>query len=159
MPTVLQQEVAMLNLEHPRTPHVFAAYHQITLIHKFAYNISIGTGRGRRDFYHIIKPAFVALNWINSHHFDNRQEIADLISSLDQELLTLAEKTHDESYVENRRNCPVCAAAITEFGSYQPPGADFTVPELRYCEPCLERFCNLLEALKSLNSGFGIEAI
>lgn len=156
---VLRLDLNMLDPDHPQTPHRFAAYHQITLIHKFAYHISLGTGHSRRDYYDIIKPAIVALNWLNENHFGDRQEIRDTIASLDQELLTLVDKPHDDQYIDERKNCPACNATITEFGSYQPHGVDFTVPEYRYCEPCLERFSSLLENLKSVSKGFALEAL
>lgn len=149
----------MLDLDHPQSSHRFAAYHQISLIHKFAYHISLGTGRSRRDFYDIIKPAIIALMWLNEHRFENRKEIRDTIAALDQELLSLVAKTHDGQYVDELTNCPACDALITQFGSYKPNGMDFTVPQYRYCEPRLERFASLLENLKSASNGFGLEAI
>lgn len=149
----------MLDLDHPQTAHRFAALHQIELVHKFAYHISLGIGKARRDYYNIIKPSIVALNWLNENHFSDRQEIRDTIAALDQELMSLVDIPHDVHYVDDRRNCPACAASITEFGSYQPHGVEFTVPKYRYCEPCLERFGKLLENLKSASNGFGLEAI
>ena len=149
----------MLDLDHPQTAHRFAALHQIGLVHKFAYHISLGIGRNRRDSYNIIKPAIVALNWINENHFDDRREIRDTIASLDQELLFLVDKRHDDHYIDDRKNCPACDEPITEFGSYQPQGVEFTVPEYRYCESCLGQFCTLLEELKSAEKGFALEAI
>ena len=149
----------MLDLDHPQTPHRFAAHHQIELIHKFAYHISLGTGRSRRDYYDIIKPAIVALHWLNENHFGNRKELREAISAMDHELRELVDKPHDDRFVDDRKHCPACAAPITEFGTYQPHGVSFTVPEFRYCEPCLERFFHLLENLKSASAGFGVEAI
>ncbi|MBA4032047.1 MAG: hypothetical protein C0478_14315 [Planctomyces sp.] len=149
----------MFDMDHPQSSHRFAAYHQIALVHKFAYAISLSTGHSRRDFYDIIKPAIIALMWLNEHRFENRKEIHDTIAAVDQELLSLVAKTHHGQYVGELTNCPACDALITEFGSYKPHGVDFTVPEYRYCEPCLERFANLLEKLKSASDGFGLEAI
>jgi hypothetical protein len=156
---VLRRHPNMLDLDHPLTPHRFAAVHQIELIHKFAYHISLGIGRSRRDFYDILKPAIVALNWLNENHFGNRVEIRETIASIDRELSSLADKPHDDRYVDDRKNCPACDAKITEIGSYQPDGVSFTVPEFRYCEVCLEQFTSLLDNLKSASAGFGLEGI
>src|SRR5262245_10328470 len=76
----------MLDLDHPQTPHVFAASRQIDLILDYAKRITLSGTAGRQFMLEVIRPAFAALRWLNTARFENAAEITEAITELEQQM-------------------------------------------------------------------------
>ena len=141
----------MLDLDHPRSAHVFAASKQIDLILDYAKRISFDAGRGRLFMNSVVAPCFAALHWLNENHFDNDHDIRERITELQSALNRLATaRTANRDSPFERKNCPVCAHVLTEPSQYDP---------IPYCPDCLDKIMPALSRLWSCDGGFGTEAI
>ena len=141
----------MLNLEHPRTSHIYAASQQIGIILDYAKRITFDNGNSRVFMAQIVAPCFAALRWLNQTRFDASPEIARRIDGLQSaihELSELEAKQRDSPFERNA--CPVCNNPLTKPSRYDP------VP---YCPECLDRIIPSLTSLQSCEGGFGTEAI
>ena len=148
----------MLDLNHPRTPHVFAAARQLDLIYPAAKICTVASGNHRQHQLFIMQPVFAARRWLDSSHFDASTEINDAIANLESAFSSLDNRTLPEStkHATELSNCPVCESKITECGTYNPPGTKITVPAERYCESCVAPIFELLDQCGTL---FGTGAI
>ena len=79
----------MLDLHHPQTPHVFAAARQEDLILDYCKRITLSDAAGRRFMLEVMRPAFVALRWLNQERFGNSPEITSGIDQLEHEVQAL----------------------------------------------------------------------
>lgn len=141
----------MLDLQHPKTPHVFAASRQLDLILDYAKCISSSDSDERRFMVQVVAPAFAALRWLNAAQFGNSMSIASAIDNLQHDLQTLADKAGPLSAESTeRKTCPVCSHSLSKPGKYDP---------IPYCPHCLEVIMPSLDALESCDTGFGTEAI
>src|SRR5947209_12283869 len=107
----------MLDLDHPRTAHVFAASWQEDLILDYCKRISLSDRAGRLFMLDVIRPAFVALRWLNATRFGGSPQIADSIDELERQAEALAQltgKTPDRSIAGHPERCPVCNERRTE---------------------------------------------
>jgi len=151
----------MLDLDHPLTPHVFAASRQLDLIQDYCNRISYADSKGRLDMLAIIRPCFVALRWLQARHFADRPHIAARIDELERKVERLALLGGGKASWpggELPSKCPVCGKALTLFGVYEPrPG--LKVPKERWCSACLEVVMLAMERMRSSEAGFGTEAI
>jgi hypothetical protein len=152
----------MLDLNHPRTPHVFAASRQLDLILDYLKRITYADCRGRVQMLEIIRPCFAALRWLQAERFADEPHIAAGIDELERaaERVALlgdgrAEWSADEMPPSK---CPVCRQPLTTYGVYEPrPG--FKVPKERWCSPCMGVAMPALQRVRSSHEGFGTEAI
>jgi len=148
----------MLDLNHPQTPHVFAAAKQLDLILRYSKLTTIGTGKRRFDCYQIVEPSFNALRWLNENRFDASTDLANAIDKLDAELRTLANAEIPESakHTVDLKNCPRCDSTITESGTCNPIGTKISVPAERYCFECLSP---VIDRMSNCDRLFGTDAI
>ncbi len=141
----------MLDLDHPKSAHVFAASRQIDLILDYAKRISFDDEHGRQFMTCIVAPCFAALHWLNENHFENDRDIRERITELQSALDRLAtcQTASRDSRLE-RKNCPVCTQKLTAPNQYDP---------IPYCPDCLDIVLPALIRLQSCDGGFGTEAI
>lgn len=138
----------MMNLNHPRTPHVFAASRQLDLILDYAKRITGSDRNGRQFMAHVVAPCFAALRWLNKTEFGDLPEIASAIDELQLAVQTLADKPAVESVLkQNKTSCEICNHSLTKPNEYDP---------IPYCSECL----NIIDApLTACDAGFGTDAI
>lgn len=151
----------MLDLDHPQTPHVFAASRQLDLILDYCKRISYAESKGRLSMLEIIRPCFAALRWLQTQRFADIPQIAGSIDELERQVEALAQLgARRATWVSGRlpSTCPVCGERLTLYGVYEPqPG--LKVPKERWCSPCLEVVMPSLMRVQSSEVGFGTEAI
>jgi|SRR5262245_7198318 len=142
----------MLDLDDPRTPHVFAASSQLDLILDYCKRISLSGADGRRFMLEVIRPAFAALRWLAAHHFADVPHIADAIAKLKRQSDELAGLPLRDPAQLGRlpAQCPVCAGKPNPPSEYDPVG---------YCSTCLDVIMPALLRVRSCEAGFGTEAI
>ncbi len=70
----------MLDLSHPKTPHVFAAARQLDLILEYLRKISYSDSQSRLFMIEVIRPRFVALRWLTPIASDNRQRSPQILT-------------------------------------------------------------------------------
>jgi hypothetical protein len=151
----------MLDLNHPQTPHVFAASRQLDMILDSCKRISISASKGRLDLLEVVRPCFAALRWLNAERFGASPVIAAGITNLEraaERLARLGDGRVQWPAGEVPSACPVCGEPVTTYGVYEPrPG--LRVPRERWCSPCLDVIMPALERLRSGSEGFGTSAI
>jgi hypothetical protein len=137
----------VLDLDHPQSRYVFAAAHQLGLIQQFIKKMTYSSRRA--ELLASIEPAFVALRWLNDKHFGASAKTKASIEHLWQRLNEFA---GEAVVAEGRNRCTSCGGELT-VSEY--PG----LPTDRYCSPCYSRVAPALEAVESLEAGFGTVAI
>jgi hypothetical protein len=152
----------MLDLDHPRTPHVFAASLQLDLILDYLKRISYADSKGRLSMLEIIRPCFAALRWLQAQRFSDESHIAAGIDELERAAEQLARFGDDRAEWSPDEmppsKCPVCRRPLTTYGVYEPrPG--LKVAKERWCSLCLEVAMAALQQVRSSHEGFGTEAI
>lgn len=151
----------MLDLDHPQTPHVFAAARQLDLILDYCKRISYADSKERLFMLEIIRPCFAALRWLQTQRFADEPQIAASINELKRQVQALAQLgTGKAKQVggDLPTKCPVCGERLTLYGVYEPhPG--LKVPRERWCDPCLDIIMPALMRVESSNAGFGTDAI
>src|SRR5688572_1927726 len=117
----------MLDLDHPRTPHVFAASRQLDLILDYLKRISFADSKERLHLLEIIRPCFAALRWLQAQRFADEPHIAAGIGELERAAEQLARlgdgraEWSADGVLPSR--CPVCRQPLTTYGVYEPrPG-------------------------------------
>jgi hypothetical protein len=141
----------MLDLNHPQTPHIFAASRQEDLILDYCKRVSLSDRRGRLFMLKVLRPAFVALRWLNKVHFGQSPQIAESIDKLERQVEKLAQLTGKPQFVgDSLDRCPVCQEPSTKPNMYD---------STRYCPKCLEVIMPALIRVRSREYGFGTEAI
>jgi hypothetical protein len=150
----------MLNLDHPQTPHVFAASRQLDLILDYCKRISYADSKVRLDMLEIIRPCFAGLRWLQARRFADAPHIAASIDELERKAEQLARLGGGRAaWVggELPAKCPVCEKPLTLYGVYEPrPG--LKVPKERWCSSCLEVVMPAMQRIQS-SEGFGTDAI
>lgn len=142
----------MLDLDHPRTPLVFAASTQIDLILDYCKRITLSGASGRRFMLEVVRPAFAALRWLAEHRFTDEPHIAEGLSELERQVeqlvgLPLSDPDHRGGPAAR---CPACGGKPTTPSQYDPTA---------YCSPCLDVIVPGLLRVQSCEEGFGTEAI
>jgi len=143
----------MLDLEHPRTPHVFAASRQEDLILDYCKRISLSDRNARVFMLEVIRSAIAALRWLNQTRFGSSAQISKSIDLLERQVETLAQlaqKDPERRIAGYPDRCPVCNEARTEPNQYDPTP---------YCPNCLKIMMPALMRVRSCEYGFGTEAI
>ncbi len=142
----------MLDLDHPRTPSVFAASTQLDFILEDCKRMTLTDTRGRRFRLENIRPAFAALRWLASERFADASHLPAAIDELERQVEQLAELPLRDSgrWVGSAAFCPACGATPREPDKYDP---------IRYCSPCLGVIMPGLQRVRSCEEGFGTEAI
>jgi hypothetical protein len=142
----------MLFLDHPQTPHIFAAAMQLDLILDSCKLITLSDADSRLFKLEVIRPAFEALRWLAEHRFADEPHIVVGIAELEQQVEQLARLPlfdpvfHDGS--ESR--CPVCGVRPKPPYKYEP---------ISFCSPCLQVIGPGLQRVQSREEGFGIDSI
>jgi len=148
----------MLDLDHPQTPHVFAASRQLDLILDYCKRISYADSKSRLQMLEIIRPCFAALCWLQAQRFADEPYIAAGIDNLERQVERLAGLGSGKASWgggELPAKCPVCGEKLTLYGVYEPsPG--LKVPKERWCSPCLGV---VMPAMQRVEEGFGTDAI
>ena len=152
----------MLDLDHPRTSHVFAASRQLDLILDYLKRISYADSKERPHLLEIIRPCFAALRWLQAQRFADEPHIVAGIDELEraaEQLARLGDGRAEWSPGEMPPSkSPVCRRPLTTYGVYEPrPG--FKVPKERWCSPCMEVAMPAFQRLGSSHEGFGTDAI
>ena len=150
----------MLDLDHPQSPHVFAAASQLDSVRAYLRKISCSDTKARLFMLEQTRPCFVALRWIHTQHFADKPHIAVLIDLLETEvekLVHLGDGRIELSPVEIRPwRCPVCRIRLsdgTTFIRFFKQRSDI------WCEQCLEAAFRALDRVESVEEGFGTDAI
>jgi hypothetical protein len=142
----------MLYLEHPQTPHVFAASRQEDLILDYCKRISLSGADGRRFMLEVVRPAFAALRWLATNRFAGEPHIPDAIDELERQVeqlagLPLRDPDHASGPADQ---CPACGSKPTTPSKYDPTP---------YCSRCLDVIMPALMRVRSCEAGFGTAAI
>ena len=142
----------MLDLDHPRTAHVFAASRQVDLILDCCKIVTLSGERRRRFMLEVMRPAFAALRWLADHHFSDRTQIMVGIAEWESQVENLAGLGLKDSDLEGGQasQCPACDGKATTPSKYDPRA---------YCSVCLGIIQPGLTKLRSSDRGFGIDAI
>jgi hypothetical protein len=142
----------MLDLDHPRTQHIFAASHQLDMILDMCKRITLSSVKGRRFRLEGIRQAFATLRWLAAHRFADEPHIADGIAELERQAEQLAALSlcHPISRDSLPERCPVCGDTLILPSEYSPTG---------YCSSCLGVIRAALQRVRSCEEGFGTEAI
>jgi len=152
----------MLDLDHPRSQHVFAAAVQLDLILDYLKRISFSVSKERLHLLEIIRPCFAALRWLQIQRFAGEPHIACAIDDLEHAAEKLARLGDGKAVWSSDdmppSKCPVCRKTLTTYGVYEPrPG--LKVPRERWCTNCTEVAMPALERVRSSHEGFGTDAI
>lgn len=142
----------MMDLDHPRTPLVFAASVQLDLILGYAKKMTLSGAAGRRFMAEVIRPAFAALRWLNAARFAAAPRIAAGLDELERGVdaladMPLADPDHRGGPAPR---CPACGEEPTAAGPYNAAA---------YCSRCLEAIMPGLVRVRSCEEGFGTESI
>ena len=142
----------MLDLDHPRTPHVFAASCQEDLILDYCKRITLSGASGRRFMLEVVRPAFAALRWLAANRFADEPKIAVGITELEREVerlagLPLRDPDHRGGPATR---CPACDGK---------PSVPSKYDSTSYCSPCLDVIMPGLLRVRSCDEGFGTDAI
>lgn len=76
----------MLDLRHPRIPHVFAASRQEDLILEYCKRITLSGAESRRFMLEVVRPAFAALRWLAAIRFADKPQILHTIAELERQV-------------------------------------------------------------------------
>jgi hypothetical protein len=151
----------LLDLSHPKTPHVFAAARQLDLILEYVKKISYSESRDRLGMIQIIRPCFVALRWLNTNQFGNSPVIAESIDALEEQADRLAHSGDGglvQIVTKSLTRCPVCDTPLTT----SRPGCLGLFLEARkemYCSNCLGPTMKAYTLVCSIEEGFATAAI
>ncbi len=139
----------MLDLEHPQTPHIFAASRQLDLILDYCKRISISRTGGRRFMLEVIRPAFAALRWLITARFGAYAEIDSAIAELEHQAEALAGTplADPDPRAGIPAYCPACGGKLMEPDRYDP---------IPYCSGCLGV---VMPGLQKCRRQFGTDAI
>jgi hypothetical protein len=142
----------MLDLGHPRTPHVFAASTHIDLILDYCKRISLSGAGGRRFMLEVVRPAFAALRWLAANRFVGKPHIPGAIDELERQVEQLAGlPLRDPDHAGGpAARCPACGGKPTAPSKYGPTP---------YCSRCLDVIMPGLQRIRSSEEGFGTDAI
>ena len=142
----------MLDLEHPRTPHVFATSRQLELILDGCKRITLSGVAGRQFMLEVVRPAFAALRWLAENRFRDEPHIADGITELEHQVERLAGLPLREPNQQGlpAARCPACGGKPTKATKYEPAP---------FCPTCLDVIMPSLMRVQSCEEGFGTEAI
>jgi hypothetical protein len=103
-------------------------------------------------------PAIAELRRLNRDYFALCPAIAPAIDALERALARLASLDGvPEQSPAAEYYCPACGATLERRGTYGFPAPDD--PTDIYCGPCLQIIMPPLSTLRSLESGFGTDAI
>lgn len=142
----------MLDLSHPRAPHVFAASSQQDLILDYCKRITLAGAEARQFMLEVVRPAFAALRWLATTRFTGEPHISDAIAELERQVEQLAAlPLREPAYIGGpAARCPACGSNPTTPSQYDPT---------QYCPRCLDLIMPELERVRSCKEGFGTEAI
>lgn len=142
----------MLDLDHPRTPLVFAASTQLDLILDYCKKITLSGTAGRQFMLEVIRPSFAALRWLAANRFADEPLIANGIAELERQAEKLAKLplSNPEHRGGPAAVCPACGGT---------PNAPNKYDRTSYCSPCLDVIMPGLMRVRSSDEGFGTEAI
>ena len=140
----------MLDLDHPRTPDVFAASRQLDLILDCCKRITLTGAAGRRFMVGVIRPSFAALRWPAEHRFNDQPNLTDGIAELERQVEQLAALPLRDAEGEGRARCPSCGGAATVPHRYD---------QVSCCLHCLGVIQPGMRRLCSCEEGFGTDAI
>lgn len=145
----------MLDLDHPQTPHVFAAARQMDLILGCAQQMTAATGRHRNNLLEIARPCFAALRWLATNHFENSAAILDSIDDLQRALESLAALSTTQGRTDSN-TCPACGQHLAERAHHTSEGRP---GKRQWCSGCLALVAPACQRLEASESGFGTWAI
>lgn len=103
-------------------------------------------------------PAFAELRRLARKHFANCPAIPSAIEDLERSLAALAALAGvPEQGPSAEHKCPACGAVLERLDKYGFLAPDN--PTNIYCSPCLKIIMPSLSVLRSLEEGFGTDAI
>lgn len=139
----------MLDLSHPRTPHIFAAARQEDLILDCCKQMKLSHADDRRFLLEVVRPAFAALRWLSTARFAADSRIAASVDALEQQVEQLAALPVRSDEGELDVQCPACGGGPTVASNDSP---------LPYCPQCLEVVMPAVQRIRSSEEGFGTDA-
>jgi hypothetical protein len=141
----------MLELGHPRTPHVFAACTQYEIVLEDCKRMTLADARGRKFRLEDVRPALAALRWLAGEQFAEVAGLPAAITELERRIEQLAglPLRREGTWVGSAVPCPACDSTIPE--AHGDP--------VRYCSQCLDIIWPALWRIASCEEGFGIEGI
>jgi len=146
----------MIDTGQPLAPYVFAAARHQDQILNSCKKITLADAANRRFMRDIMRTDFVSLRWLNREKFGDSPEIAAGIDQLEQEVQALVDLPIPPTATIDRWTagfllCPVCG------GEPNPPIPRYDPTP--YWSRCLDLVMPGLSRLRSLETGFGMEAI
>lgn len=144
----------MLDLDHPMTPHIFAAARAEDFLLNRSKHMTIASSEERQRLFKGCQEALQRLRQLNDEHFSASAFISDALQELESSLNELAMLQTDPPRGSAYAiiSCPACRTPLTRVHhAYMPK------PEQRwsvYCSPCLDRTRPSRMKLES-NQGFG----
>jgi hypothetical protein len=138
--------------------HIIAAAGAEGFVLTAAKRMTVAPRRQRIELRDRCAPVFEELRRLALAHFANRPAIPQAIDDLERavsELAALPGAPVDGPASDYE--CPACGALLDRRGTYGVP--DDRNPTDIYCQKCLEIVMPALQALRSLEEGFGTDAI
>jgi hypothetical protein len=149
---------AVLDLNHPMTKHIFAAARAEDAVLIAAKHMTVAARQERLRLRDGCAPAFVELRKLAHDHFADCSSIPPAIEELERAAARLATLPGvPDLGPPAEYKCPACGADLDRRGKY-----GFLSPNNPtdiYCSPCLQIIMPPLSALRSIEGGFGTEAI
>jgi hypothetical protein len=149
----------MIDQHHPMSEHIFAAARAEDAVLIAARNMTVAARRARVRLRDGCAPAFVELRRLSCDYFADHRAIPPAIDELERALTELAGLPgvpDDGPSAEYK--CPACGAELTRHGKSGFPAPD-NPPDIIYCDRCLDIVMPPLQKLRSLEDGFGTDAI
>jgi len=149
----------MLDLDHPLTPHIFAASRAEDAILMAAKRMTLAASEEKLRLRDRCDDALRELRQIARKHFKDRDQIPPAIDALEAALDQLSQLPgNDGSPSAVAGNCPNCGTPIEPrrlFGLLRPK---CNIRDC-YCLQCFWLIMPSLEILQSFNVGFATDAI
>lgn len=148
----------MLDLNDPKTGHIFAVARATDTILGAARRMSVSTRCERVNLQEICVQAIRELRRLRLHYFADRPAIPSTLDTLETLVARLAALPGvPEDGPPADHECPACGAALERRGLHGHLALD--LPSYIYCNPCVGLIMNPLATLGSWESGFGPDAI
>ena len=150
----------MLDLDHPMTPHIFAASGLIDAIIERARRMTVCPSIMRVDLYQQCQLCVEELRQLNHQHFQSKPAIDAALTDLSLGLGIIAglgNVSIVEDHSDGEGNCPACLTPIDKFDVTcgHGPNPSWIIMCRKCIEPIIESFYHLGRS----RGGFGTNAI
>lgn len=158
--------IAVIDIEHPHAPYIFAAVHHLGFIEEHLRNLTAEEGASRRFTFEMIVPSFEALSWIAFVGFQGcRPEAKEALNHIFVEAERLTNATRKEEAHRRMPREPHLPHPTS--GRCCVCGSDLSLPdwgavnsERQHRNPfCLSCIQPVRESIQAAFVAFGCDAI